>query len=321
LLDELATIQVTPGPGLARAQYRVLSLLDQIAQEGQAALPAIRQFLTSGRDIAYTPATGGSRSRGNSSSLPPSLRFGLFDVVRQIAGPEAEQVLAESLGNTGSGAEFAFLTQLLEELSPAKYRELALASARNLLASGKLTDSADRNAVYDVLRLFKDTAYASTAQAQLVQPDSKVDRGALRYLQQTLGDQTLALAERTYQDPRITDADSKESLARLALTYVGASDQALDLYHKATLDPALKPDQRRNLIEDLNQDGLSNTRNPTPEDLKIIAQRYALTQTYLQQDYVKNDKLLGAAFREADKDLANMLQRAGVPLPATPSKP
>ncbi len=57
---------------------------------------------------------------------------------------------------------------------------------------------------------------------------------------------------------------------------------------------------------------MSNTRNPTPEDLKIIANRYALTQTYLQQDYVKNDKVLDAAFREANKDLANMLQRAGV---------
>jgi hypothetical protein len=321
LLDELATIHVTVGPGQARAQYRILSLLDQLAQEGPSALPAIRQFLAAGRDVTYNPAGSGNRSRGGSTALPPSLRFGLFDVVRQIGGAEAEQVLAESLNATGHGAEFAYLTQLLEELSPGKHRELALAAAKSLLASGKLADLADRNSVYDVLRQFKDTTYTSSAQAQVIQSDGKVDRSALRYLQQTLGDQTLTLAAHTYQDPRVTDADSKESLARLALTYVGANDQALELYHKATLDPALKPDQRRNLVEDLNQDGLSNTRNPTPEDLKILAQRYALTQTYFQQDYVENDKVLDAAFREADKDLANMLQRAGVPLPTTPPKP
>jgi len=35
-----------------------------------------------------------------------------------------------------------------------------------------------------------------------------------------------------------------------------------------------------------------------------------LTQSYLQTDYVQNDKILNAAFREADKDLRNMLQRA-----------
>jgi len=108
----------------------------------------------------------------------------------------------------------------------------------------------------------------------------------------------------------VADPDSKEALGRVALNFVGANDQALDLYHKAALDPQLKPDQRRQLVEDLNQDGLSNARNPTPEDLKIIANRYALTQTYLQQDYVKNDKVLNAAFLEANKDLANMLQRA-----------
>jgi hypothetical protein len=322
LLNELARIQVTPGPGQARAQYRILSLLDRLAQEGQSALPAIRQFLASGRDVAYTPASSaGNRSRGNAGLLPPSLRFGLFDVVRQIGGAEAEQALAESLSATGRGVEFSYLAQLLEEIAPGKYCETVLAAARNLLAGGKLADLAERNNVYDVLRQFNDTSYVSTAQAQLVQADGKVDRSALRYLQQTLGEQSLALAAQTFQDQRVADPDSKESLGRLALTYVGASDQALQLYHAAALDPALKPDQRRNLVEDLNQDGLSNTRSPTPEDLKIIASRYALTQSYLQQDYVKNDKVLNAAFLEANKDLANMLQRAGMtPAPGTPVK-
>jgi hypothetical protein len=168
----------------------------------------------------------------------------------------------------------------------------------------------DRDYLFAVLKQFGDDSYVSTAQAQLVQADGKVDRSALRYLQQTLGDKSVALAAQTYKDARVTEPDSKESLARLALAYVGANDQAIELFHEAVLDTTLKPDQTRNLIEDLNQDGLSNRKNLSPADLGIIAKRYALTQAYLQQDYVINNKTLNAAFREADKDLANMLQRA-----------
>lgn len=320
LLNELITIQVTPGPGQARAQYRILALLDQLAQAGPAALPPIRQFLTSNQDIAYNSQGNRGGNGARNASLPPSLRFGLFDVVRQIGGTDAEQVLSESVTSTGRGAELAYLTQLLEELSPGKYRDAALAAARNLLASGKVTDPADRDNLYDVLRQLKDTAYVSTAQAQLVQADGKVDRSALRFVQQSLGEQSVALAAQLYQDKRVVDAASKEALGRVALTYVGANDQATELFHTAVLDTALKPDHRRELVEDLNQDGLSNKKDPSPADLEIIAKRYALTQAYLQQDYVQNDKVLNAAFREADKDLANLLQRAGVNPATAPTK-
>jgi hypothetical protein len=320
LLNELATIQVTSGSGPLN-KHRILSLLEQLVQEGPPALPALRRFLASGGDVAYRAPRGDIRSRGGSGTLPVSLRLGLFDVVQLIGGAQAEQILVESASVTSRGTELAFLVQLLEESAPDKYRDAALAAAHGLLASGVLTDRDDRDLVYDVLSRLDDTTYVSTAEAQLVQPDGRVDRSALRYLKETLGDQAPTLAARAYQDQRVTDADSKESLARVALEFVGANDQALDLYHMATQDPALKPDQRRNLVEDLNQDGLESAKNPTPDDLKIIARRYALTQTYLQQDDVRRDVVLEAAFREAAKDLANMLQDAGVPLPATPPQP
>lgn len=320
ILDELATIQVTPGPGQGRAQYRILALLDQLAQGGQSALPVIRPFLASNRDVAYGGAgrNSGRGGQGN-AMLPPSLRFGLFDVVRQIGGSDAEQILAESLTSTARGTEFAYLTQLLEELAPAKYRDTALAAARTLLASGKISDAAERNSVYDILQQFKDTSFVTTAQANLVQADGKVDRSALRYLQQSLGDKSLAVAAQTYSDGRVTDSESKEALGRLALNFVGATDKALELYHKAALDPQLTEGARRNLIEDLNDEGYANYRNPTPEDVKLMAKRYELTQAYLGQDYVKNDKVLNESFLEANKDLRNMLQKAGVtPSPNPP---
>lgn len=311
ILTELASIQIVSGPAQGRAQYRVLSLLDQLAQAGPAALPAVRQFLASNRDVAYSPAANGNNARNG--MLPPSLRFGLFDVVQQIGGAEGEQLLVESLSGTARGTELSYLAQLLETSAPGKYRDTALAAAKTLLASGRITDQAERDSLFNVLRDLKDNSYVATAQAQLVSSDGRLDRSALKYLQQTLGDQSLSLAQKLSQDSRIADADSREAIGRLALNYVGKDDAAVDLFHKAALDPQLKPDQRRNLIEDLNQDGISNRKNPTPEDLKIVANRYALTQAYLEQPYVKNDQVLSAAFAEANKDLAKILQKAGVP--------
>jgi len=310
LLKRLAELKVTPGAGQNRAIRQVLALLGQLAETGPAAMPALREFLATGQDAAFD-VPGGKGARDvkalTAALIPATLRFGLFDVVRQIGGDEAKNILAETLGQTQRGVELAYVTQLLEELSPGEYRDTALTAARALLASAT---GGDRDYLFGMLQQFGDTSYASTAQAQLVQADGKVDRSALRYLQQTLGEQSIALAAKTYRDARVTDADGKEPLARVALAYVGANDQALELYHTAVLDPALKPDQRRELVEDLNTDGLSNKKNPSAADLQIIARRYELTQAYLQQDYVQNDKVLLAAFREADKDLRNLLQKA-----------
>lgn len=308
-------------PGQSRALRPVLALLEQLTQIGPPALPAIRQFLASGQEVAFSPPGGkGPRDLKSLTDalVPPSLRFALFDVVHQIGGEEAETILAETLSRTGRGLEVAYLTHTLEEMAPDKYKDTALTAARNLLASGT---SADRDYLFDVLRRFSDTSYVATAQAQVVQPSGQVDRSALRYLQQTLGEQSVALAAQLYQDSRLTEPGSKEPLARLALAFMGANQQAGELFPTAVLDQALLPDQKRELVEDLNQDGLSNEKAPTPEELKIVANRYALTQTYLQQDYVLNDQVLSAAFREADKDLRNMLQKAAAAAAPPPVQP
>lgn len=325
LLDRLAGLQV--GAAQGRALRPVVALLEQLEEAGPAALPALRQFLASGRDVLYSAPGKAPRDLKTLSDalVPLSLRLGLFDLVRRIGGPEAESILAENLTGSRRGLEVAYLAHLLEELAPGKYQEAALAAARALLASGSATE---REALFDLLQRHSDRTFVATAQAQLIQPNGQVDRAALRYLQQTLGEQSVAVAAQAYQDRRLTEPGSKEPLARLALAYVGVSPQAAHLYHTAILDPALLPDQKRNLVEDLNQDGLANRKTPTPEDLRIIANRYTLTQAYLQQDYVQNDPLLLAAFKEAHKDLQKMLEKAAAaaaasgsgtsPGPATP---
>ena len=315
-LRRLATMKLAPGPGQARAVRQILALLDQLAQSGPDALPAIRQFLASNADVEYESAATAKGPRDlrslTEAVLPPSLRLALFDVVRQIGGDDAEKLLAGTLGHTGRGLEVVFLAQLLEEMAPGKYRDAALAAAQALLNRGVVdsTERFQRDYLFSVLRRFNDASFASTAQAQMVQADGRIDRSALRYLQDSLGEPSIAIAAQLYKDPRITEADSRESLARVALTYVGANEQAGQLFHTAINDLTLKPDQRRELVEDLNRDGLSNKKALSPADLQTIANRYALTQTYLQQDYVQNDPVLTKAFLEANKDLAKMLERA-----------
>lgn len=327
LLRRLAAMKVGPGPERTRAVRQILVMLDQLAQAGPDALPAIRQFLASNADVEFDRLAEARVPRDiralTDAVVPFSLRLALFDVVRQIGGKEAEELLAETLGRTQRGLEVACLTQLLEEMAPGKYRDNALAAAQALLNGGG-TDRLQRDYLFSVLRRFNDASFAGTAQAQLVQADGRIDRGALRYLQQSLGEQSVAIAAQYYKDGRITDADSREPLARVALTYVGANGQAAQLWHTAINDPTLKPAQRRELVLDLDQDGLQNDKTPTPADLPIVANRLSLTQAYLQQDYVQNDPLLNKAFLEANKDLQKLLERgtaAAITAGAAPVQP
>ena len=147
LLQKLAALRIAPGAGQGRPLRPVVALLDQLAQGGSSALPAIRQFLASGQDVAYD-APGGKGSRDvkalAGALAPPSLRFGLFDVLRQIGGPDAEAILAEALAATGRGLELAYLTEILEEMAPGKYKDAALAAAPRVAGARRVAQRRPR---------------------------------------------------------------------------------------------------------------------------------------------------------------------------------
>ena len=95
-----------------------------------------------------------------------------------------------------------------------------------------------------------------------------------------------------------------DPLARAALSYVGADPAAEGYWVAAINDPNLSADERQNLIEDLNEDGLSDPRNPGIEDLPLIWNRIQLIEELAPyaMDPVNFD-----AFEEAYKDLWNMI--------------
>lgn len=100
------------------------------------------------------------------------------------------------------------------------------------------------------------------------------------------------------------DPPPEDPLARAALSLVGIDREAEAYWVDAINDSGLSAEERQNLIEDLNEDGLSDFRNPTVQDLPLILSRIRLIEE-LAPDAM--DKVNADAFAEAHKDLVNMV--------------
>ncbi|MDB6029173.1 MAG: hypothetical protein JWM68_5396 [Verrucomicrobiales bacterium] len=288
-------------------RFRVaIQQFEDLIEIGTNALPPIGQFLAENQDVDYNFGSHsyGNSSRGQTSLIPSSLRFGLFDVVTQIGGDGAEKILAGALQTTGRGVEVSYLAKALEAMAPNRYRELAVSVARDLLTHPvSTTDKYDRNYLYGVLSMFNDRSLVAQAQSQIIQPDGQIDQVSLRYLEKTLGQQAVAVAAQVYDDTRV-DPAKKEPLARVALYFSGLDPQANELFDKAINDNGLSPRTRRHLMEDLNQDGIADRKNPTASDEKIIEARLQLIAKY--QGLFTDPELIRGV-NEASKDLNRML--------------
>jgi hypothetical protein len=308
-LAHLTGLTVTPqDPRSIRA---LLHEFEKLREAGAVAVPAIREFLATGRDTDYN-AVGGKGFRNGiiplDFTVPPSLRLGLLEVLKNIGGSEAEAALVHELQTTGRGVEAAYLGAVLQQLAPEKYNGIALTAARDLLAmpltSGAQNpiDRSDREYLYSMLATAGDLSQTQQAQSQLLLPNGQIDQGALRYLRQVLGERVLRIASAAWQDPRV-DAKQREPLARLALEFVGKNESAEELYRAAINDPALSAGARKNLIEDLNQTGFADPKHPTLADLPLVQKRLALIE---QLAPLAGDRTNAAALVEARKDLLNM---------------
>lgn len=116
------------------------------------------------------------------------------------------------------------------------------------------------------------------------------------------------LASQTSEQPILADADAKEKIGRLALSYVGVDPLADEVWIWLINDPELSPKVRRDLIEDLNETGFSDRegRRPTVDDLPLIENRILLLEEHAQ---FAMDDVTVAAFAEAYKDLTEMWWR------------
>lgn len=93
--------------------------------------------------------------------------------------------------------------------------------------------------------------------------------------------------------------------ARAALGFVGADPEAEQYWVAAINDPSLSANERKDLIEDLNEDGLSDPKHPGPQDLPLILNRLQLIE---ELGPYAMDQVNADAFQEAQKDLLAMLE-------------
>jgi hypothetical protein len=99
----------------------------------------------------------------------------------------------------------------------------------------------------------------------------------------------------------------QDPMARAALSYVGADPEAEWYWYQAINDPSLGPQERQDLIEDLNEDGLSDPHNPTADDLPLILNRIQIIEEVV---WDAMDEVNADAFLEAYKDLVNLAFQA-----------
>lgn len=108
---------------------------------------------------------------------------------------------------------------------------------------------------------------------------------------------TNSVGEEPLQDP----------IARVALSLVGVDPDAEDYWFAAINDLSLPAHERQDLIEDLNEEGLSDPEHPTLDDLPLIFSRLELIETIAPD---AADEVNAEAFMEAYKDLLNLAELA-----------
>jgi len=332
ILNDLLNIKLGSGSGRNTALRVIVYKLETLAQRGKAAVPAIRSFLSRNVDLEYgeqsnastnqTDAVGSTSQTNNNGGfaggpggrggrggrfrriqnlqtdwvVPPSLRLGLVGTLKEIGGSEGEKALAEMLSITGRGVEIAYLARVLEEIAPGKYRDAAIAAAKELLMNPPSIDNPNRlddlsrSYLFGVLEFFHDTSFSVNAQQMLVGPDGRLDTDAMSYLAEVLKDQSVSALYQAYENPNLTNRFDKMSVGREVLNYVGQNSQANALFAETLNNTELDDRMKAMTVVQLAGGGFGPFAAQSPTDPQVINNRIQLL-TSLQSQYPNNDTL------------------------------
>ena len=94
----------------------------------------------------------------------------------------------------------------------------------------------------------------------------------------------------------------RDPAARAAMSRVGLDPEAEAYWLEAIFDSSLPEQEREDLIEDLNEEGLSDHRHPGPQDFSLILNRIAIIENIVPQA----DEFMLPHLAEAYKDLVNL---------------
>ena len=250
ILEELVEIKMT-SENRRTVQRRINFLLESLAEQGQASVPHIREFLNKMEDIDFVVERSdeegrgrgrGSRGgRGGRSSMSfeqaPSLRIGLIDILKEIGGSSAEAALGEILTKTARGFEVAYTAKTVREMiGPDAFREEALDAAHALLndpVEVSNPNSYDRNAkryLFSVLEMYNDQTFIQSAQGLLVREDGKIDDTVLDYLGDVGKEGAMDTIYQAFNSGQVTDRGDLADLARAGVKFTGSNPQANQMF-------------------------------------------------------------------------------------------
>jgi uncharacterized membrane protein YgcG len=346
ILNDLLNAKLGTGSERNTGLRMIVFKLESLVQRGKAAVPAIRAFLGRNVDVEYSEQSnannqtnaGGSTNQLNNTGgfiggpggrggrggrlrriqnlqtdwvVPPSLRLGLVGTLKEIGGPEGEEALAEMLSSTGRGVEIAYLARVLEEIAPGKYRDAAIAAAKELLMSPPSIDNPNRlddlsrAYLFGVLEFFHDTSFTVNAQQMLVGTDGRLDMDAMSYLTEVLKDQSASALYQAYENPNLTNQFDKMSLGREVLNYVGQNSQANALFVETLNNTDLDSRAKAFIVAQLAGGGFGPFSSPSPTDPQVINSRINLLNQLLSQPAYASDETMVQAINATVNALQN----------------
>ncbi|MEO7678259.1 MAG: hypothetical protein ABIV39_15990 [Verrucomicrobiota bacterium] len=301
---------------------KIVHELEDLAALGDTAVPDIREFLARNSDLDYSierPDRSESDRRGwtppwqrsnppTEFTLPPSLRIGLFDVLKDIGTGESEKLLGEVLGTSGRAVEVAYLTRTLEEIAPGKYRETALNAAKDLLRNpisinnpNRLDEQAE-GYLFGVLELYSDPSFVEEAKKMLVNAEGRLDRNAQQYLNKVQGENMVSTYYDLYANAALTNNFDKISVATKILDYVGPNQQA-NAFLKETVGNTNLDARARSFAVMSLAGGFGG--NDAPQDPNLIRQRIPVLESLKAST---TDERLMQVINRTQQNLQNILE-------------
>ena len=285
IIDELMEIKLTSG-NRGRIQRRINFLFESLSEQGEAAVPHIREFLNRMEDVDFAAPKSPKdeskeleywRTRMVYGPLdfdqPPSLRIGLIDI------------LAEVLSSTARGFEIAYTAKKLQKwIGKDAYRDEALGAAHELLgepidvANGNKFDAASRQYLFMVLEMYGDKTFVQTAQGQLINEEGKIDRSVLSYFENIGDGSAIDAVVQAMQSGQLRESDMRE-MARVAVQGVGKNDvQADSLFQDIMTSDQYSLDVKMETIRSMdNSEDLTNMDKN--EQAAVLQSRLALMDT------------------------------------------
>ena len=279
IIEELMELKMTTANRRVN-QRRLGFLFESLAEQGDTAVPHIRDFLRKMEDVDFIIDQRSEkdidkekehwRSRMVNVPLefeyPPSLRIGLIEILAEIGGPDAQDAIAEVLTSSGRGFEVAYSANKLRSmLGKDAYRDEALNVAHDLLTDpieivgGNKFDAASKQYLFMVLKMYGDKTFVQTAQGQLINEEGRIDRSVLSYFENIGGGRAIDAVVQAMQSGQLRESDMRE-MARVAVQGVGQNNvQADSLFQDIMTSDQYSLDVKMETIRSMdNSEDLTN---------------------------------------------------------------